>query len=64
MAFICFADNYEGYSGSGHDWETFSGDRSDHGDSLESTHNGWHVYSKNAVQSDGDDFDFGYGYGS
>ena len=65
--YVCFAvGDYDGYSGSGHGWETYSDDRSEHGDagsrhshsSGSSPEDGWYTYSKNTIWSDNDDEDF------
>lgn len=56
--------DYDGYSGSGHGWETYSDERSEHSDgsrhsdSSGSSEDGWYTYSKNTIWSDNDDEDF------
>ena len=64
--YVFFLDgDYDGYSGSGHGWKTYSddgskhGDESRHGDFSGSSEDGWYTYSKNTIWSDSDDEDFG-----
>ena len=56
--------DYDGYSCSGHGWETYSDDRSEHGDrsghsdSSGSSEDEWYTYSINTIWSDNDDEDY------